>query len=323
MLGSSGNASGSWVNRLIFLNVIMFLLQIIFEKYQITKLIQVDGVVYSQPMSIMTYYLGLTPANVVSEGYVWQIFSYMFLHSTHSFMHIFFNMYALLLFGSPVEHLWGGKRFLKYYLFTGVGAGIVIFIINLVAGGVSSHIPTIGASGAVFGLLLAFGLLFPEAELLMFFFIPMKAKYLVFLYGFIEMYMLITSGSSSSVSHVGHLGGLFFGIIYFVIMRKNLIKFKVKQVKARTTREHKVREENYIRNKFEKNERLFDILMKIRDKGIDAISDDEYQFIRELDIMAEHNGKICHNLEINANDRSVVENESFDICAIEELRKYL
>jgi len=323
MLGSLGHGRGSWVNKIIFINVIIFLLQIIFEKYQVNQLIPVGGVMYRHNLSFMAYYLGLTPASVVSNGFVWQIFTYMFIHSTHSFMHIFFNMYALLLFGSPVEQLWGSKRFIQYYLFTGVGAGVLILVINLIIGGVSPHIPTIGASGAVFGLLLAFGLLFPEAELLVFFFIPMKAKFLVIIYGLLEFYMLITSGGSSNVSHVGHLGGLLFGIIYFVIMRKNFIKFKTREIKAKTGKEHRVREDNFKRNKNEKKERLFDILMKVRSGGIDSISDDEYQFIRELDIMVDHETEKCTGLVIDNKDKRVIENENFEICALEELRKYI
>ena len=149
-------------------------------------------------------------------------------------MHIFFNMYALLLFGIPIEQLWGPKKFLIYYFFTGVGAGITIFVMNLVLGDIGFFIPTIGASGAVFGLLLAFGMLFPEAELLVFFFVPMKAKYLVILYGGIELYLQISSGGQSSVSHLGHLGGLVFGLIYFLVTRRKGIEFKAKKNQGRT-----------------------------------------------------------------------------------------
>ena len=106
----------------------------------------------------------LFPLLIKEMGWVWQFFTYLFLHG--GIFHLFFNMYALLLFGRPLEERWGGKEFLAFYLATGIGAGIVTFFWHLFS---NPFIPTIGASGAIFGLVLAFGLEFPETVLLLFF----------------------------------------------------------------------------------------------------------------------------------------------------------
>ncbi|TAL37402.1 MAG: rhomboid family intramembrane serine protease, partial [Spirochaetes bacterium] len=144
-----------WVFKLIGINVVVFLIQMLTISYQYAYSINGQG----GQTPVMTFYLGLIPALVVESGYVWQIFSYMFLHNPFGFAHIFFNMYALLIFGLPIEQTWGPRRFLAYYLFCGTGAGLSIFIINVISQGSTYAIPTIGASGAVFGVLLAFGIL--------------------------------------------------------------------------------------------------------------------------------------------------------------------
>lgn len=152
----------------------------------------------------------LFPILIRQFGWVWQVFTYMFLHG--SFFHLFFNMYALLLFGRPLEQRWGKNRFLMFYLFTGVGAGIVTFIWNLFG---NPYIPTIGASGAIFGIVLAFGLEFPDTVLLLFFLIPVRARYAAFIFGGIELIMIAT-GSMRGIGHFTHLAGLLFGYIYYV-----------------------------------------------------------------------------------------------------------
>jgi hypothetical protein len=134
----------------------------------------------------------------------------MFLHG--SFFHLFFNMYALLLFGRPLEDRWGRGEFFLFYMVSGVGAGLVTLLWNTFA---NPFIPTLGASGAVFALVLAFGLEFPDAVLLLFFLIPMKAKYAALIFGGIEVVMLIT-GTMTGIGHLTHLAGLLFGFVYYV-----------------------------------------------------------------------------------------------------------
>jgi membrane associated rhomboid family serine protease len=155
--------------------------------------------------SRMEFYLGLIPA-LVWKGWLWQLVSYMFLHG--SFFHILFNMLALWMFGSELENLWGTRRFVKYYFFTGIGAGITTALINP-----HSIIPTIGASGAIYGLLLAYGVTYPDRPILLYFIVPIKAKYFVVLFGMIEL-VASFSGSHSGIAHLAHLGGLIFGWLY-------------------------------------------------------------------------------------------------------------
>jgi membrane associated rhomboid family serine protease len=184
-----------------------------------------------------------------------QVISHMFMHG--SFMHIFFNMYALFIFGQALENVWGPKRFLIYYLVTGLGAAllhesvIAIEYSNLVKmltpgevqtvineGGalwaenktfadaaMSSlqallNIPTVGASGAVYGILLAFGVLFPNTQLMIIFPpIPIKAKYFVMIYAVIEL-VLAFSQKGSHIAHFAHIGGMIFGYLLIRYWRK-------------------------------------------------------------------------------------------------------
>ncbi len=149
---------------------------------------------------------GLVPYAVTHELHIWQLVTYLFLHG--GFFHILFNMFALWMFGSDLERLWGEKQFLVYYFLTGIGAGVCDVLLRP-----SSTIPTIGCSGAVFGLILAYGMLFPDRVILLSLIIPIKAKWFALLYGAIE-FVNSYSDSASGVSHVAHLGGMLFGYLY-------------------------------------------------------------------------------------------------------------
>jgi membrane associated rhomboid family serine protease len=137
----------------------------------------------------------------------WQIGTYAFLHG--SFNHLFFNMLGLWMFGGELEHVWGQKRFLQFYAASVVAAALTQLLVNALLG---SHAPTVGASGGLFGLLLAFAMIFPNRIILLFFVIPMKAKYLVALYGLIELYQGVYV-LNSGVAHFAHLGGMVGGLL--------------------------------------------------------------------------------------------------------------
>jgi len=159
--------------------------------------------------------LALTPVAVVDHFAIWQLVTYLFLHGGISPAltdpwHLVFNMLALWMFGSPLEETWGTRRFLKYYFVCGIGAGVCDVIANALVG--SWGTSTIGASGAIFGLLIAFGMLFPESTVLMGFLFPIKAKYMVAIYAAVELYML--RGVNTGVSNFAHLGGMLVGYIY-------------------------------------------------------------------------------------------------------------
>jgi membrane associated rhomboid family serine protease len=149
---------------------------------------------------------GLVPYDVTHHLFLWQAVSYLFLHG--GFWHILLNMLALYMFGSRLEWLWGTDRFLRFYFITGIGAAICSVVVTP-----SSTIPIIGASGAIFGLLAAYGLLFPDETLLLYFVIPIKAKYFVLLLGVFTFWMSLSS-SGTGVAHVAHLGGMLFGWAY-------------------------------------------------------------------------------------------------------------
>jgi membrane associated rhomboid family serine protease len=151
----------------------------------------------------------LVPASVV-RGAVWQLVTYLFLHSLGSIWHIVFNMLTLWMFGAPIEETWGTRRFLQYYFICGIGAGICVVLANLAFG--NPYQPVLGASGAIYGLLLAFGMLFPNQTVLMSFLFPIKAKYMVMIFGAIAFMSSFQTGST--VSNLAHLGGMLFGFVY-------------------------------------------------------------------------------------------------------------
>jgi membrane associated rhomboid family serine protease len=190
----------------------------------------------------------------------YQLISYMFMHG--GFSHIFFNMFALWMFGNTLENYWGPKRFLTYYMITGIGAGLVQLLVtyirlqplynqisptdlNLVmtngaqilregknfidpvSGQMNLLInsSTIGASGAVFGMLVGFGMLFPNAIIYLYFAIPIKAKWFVILYGIAELYSGIANNPEDNVAHFAHLGGALFGFILIKYWQKNSTNF--------------------------------------------------------------------------------------------------
>jgi len=154
-------------------------------------------------------WLGLDPYLVIHRFFIWQLVTYLFLHG--GWFHIIFNMFALWMFGSDLESKWGGRKFLFYYFLTGIGAGILDVVLNtLFRPGISSV--TIGCSGAVYGLLLAYGMLFPERLIYLYMIIPIKAKWFVVIMGAIEF--VSSFGSGSGISHFAHLGGMLFGYVY-------------------------------------------------------------------------------------------------------------
>jgi len=195
-----------------------------------------------------------------------QLVTYMFMHSSVDFTHILFNMFAVWMFGRVLEGVWGSKRFLIFYMVTGVGAGLIQLLVayirlipiynalspeeinfvltqgyDLAQNGGSSiflnnpivhdaiwliNTTTVGASGAVFGILLAFGMLFPNTELMLLFPpIPIKAKWFVLGYGALELYSGFANNPNDNVAHFAHLGGMLFGFILIKMWQKDRGRF--------------------------------------------------------------------------------------------------
>jgi membrane associated rhomboid family serine protease len=181
-----------------------------------------------------------------------QLITHFFMHA--NLTHLLLNMFALWMFGKILENVWGGKRFLIYYMFTGLGAAALhlVFsqyqiseltndmpgILELAKKGLYNPgnanslkltqlvaTPTVGASGAVFGILLAFGMLFPNTLLYIYFAIPVKAKYFVIVYGLIEIYSGLSNNPGDNVAHFAHLGGMLFGFLIIKYWQKNNTQF--------------------------------------------------------------------------------------------------
>ena len=193
------------VKHFIIINVIMFALTLLAENFMLEKF----ALFYFNSPFFKPY----------------QLISYIFMHG--GFMHILFNMYSLYIFGSVLERVWGGKKFFIYYMVTGIGAALFhLFITYLrIESGVldpylASIIPMVGASGAIYGLLLAYGVLFPNNVLTLFFPpVSLKAKYMVFVFGGLE-FLLGLGGSGDGVAHFAHLGGMLFGFVILMIWKR-------------------------------------------------------------------------------------------------------
>ena len=209
------------------------------------------------------------------DGQIWQIVSYMFLHDTASIWHILFNMLGLWMFGRELEMVWGSNHFLKYYFICGVGAGLTFLLFSK---GV-----VIGASGAVFGLLLAYGLTFPDQIILMSLIFPIKAKYMVVIYGVLT-FMNIAKPSGDGVAHFAHLGGMLFGFIY---LKKEWFKFKAHRTmqeivpKRPESEDYRTLQPPPQGRNEEMRAKVDSILDKINEVGYDRLSKEEKDILLE------------------------------------------
>lgn len=237
-------------------------------------LLIVNGVIFLLQRFLLDRYigvLGLVPSRVL-HGWLWQLLTYMFLHA--NLLHIFFNLIFIWMLGSELERYWGSRFFLKYYLVTGVGAGVINVLVQPY-----SHIPTIGASGAIFGLIIGFALAFPERELLLYFIIRIKAKHFAVLVGLIEVLALLMM-RNSSIARFAHLGGLVVGYFY---LKRDLYEWRIKRTLARWKYSREERAETKRRQReAEKGAEVDRILDKIRSEGIESLSRREREFLEEL-----------------------------------------
>ena len=159
--------------------------------------------------SQITIYLGLVPILVWKKLFLWQLVTYLFLHGGIS--HLLFNLIALWMFGGELENYWGSWKFVRYFFFCGVGAGICTVVFSP-----DQFVPVIGASGAIYGLLLAFGWLFPNRPIYIYFLFPIPARYFVIIFGLLEFLYFSRGGTGGGIAHLTHLGGLLFGLSYML-----------------------------------------------------------------------------------------------------------
>lgn len=173
-------------------------------------------------LEVIYRWLALRPDLVVHRFAIWQLFTYLFLHG--GVMHLLFNMLTLWMFGVTLERDWGTRKFLKYYFLCGIGAGFCDVLVNAVLGNWNTS--TIGASGAIYGVLLAFGVLYPETTILFMFIFPIQAKFFVMIYG--ALALLGAMNVNSGVSNVAHLGGMIFGLLYLKVRFPKLDTYAVR-----------------------------------------------------------------------------------------------
>ena len=212
---------------------------------------------------------GIVPSKTFGELMLWQPFTYLFFHG--GIWHVLINMFVLWMFGSELEKYWGKREFLRFFFVTGVGSGLVTVLFSL-----SSSTPVVGASGAIYGVLLAYGLMFPNRLVYLYFLIPIKVKYLVILIGTIAFFSSLNPGYSN-ISHLTHLSGMIIGFVYFrsnlnwntinhfVIHRKNEIKRHYKDKKNEKREALKLKVDA--------------VLDKINEKGYDSLSKSEREFL--------------------------------------------
>lgn len=231
----------------------------------VKNLLIINGLLFLGSISLNNFGIDLTKILGLhqfqsSDFMPHQLISHIFMHG--NFTHLLFNMFALWMFGKVLENVWGGKRFLIYYMLTGIGAAIIHLAVSqyeilglqsqlnsneinvIIENGrrilegnqnysdqimgklnLLIHTPTVGASGAVFGILLAFGMLFPNTLLYIYFAIPIKAKYFVIIYGLLELYYGLINNPTDNVAHFAHLGGMIFGFLILKYWQKNNAKF--------------------------------------------------------------------------------------------------
>jgi len=241
----------------LFTDAIKILVSVNFGIFLLQTIARTEGMFF--PL------FGLVPKLVWSEFMLWQPFTYLFFHG--SIWHVLINMFVLWMFGSELERLWGKKHFLKFYFVTGVGAGLVTMIIGL-----NSMTPIVGASGAVYGVLLAYGLTYPNRTVYLYGIIPIKSLWFVIGIGVIAF--MSSFDNVSQISHLTHLSGMVIGYLmlkrpvrfndlWFTI-RKRTLEYKIKHEEKKVTQHQEIERE------------IDSILDKINREGFDSLTSEEH-----------------------------------------------
>lgn len=252
------------VKKLMIINAAVFILQ------------QLAGIFSPGYMESV---FGLSHAGFAYSFMIWQPFTYMFLHG--GWLHIIFNLVALWMFAGEVENLLGEKRFLRFYLLSGFGAGIFIAMMNYYVFTNYGTAPvTIGASGAIYAILLAYGITWPNREVLLYFILPVKIKYLLIAFGLMEFFGTLSTaaGSGGGISNIGHLGGLISGFFLFRSMRSGGISGTAGKKNILSEMEKKRRlkkKQDEINTRIQAKKIIDESLEKIAKSGMSSLSPDE------------------------------------------------
>lgn len=274
------------VKNLLIINGIFFLATIAMDTVWHVDLAKYFGL----------HYIG------ASDFRPYQFVTYMFMHG--SFTHLFFNMFALWMFGNAIENTWGSKRFLIYYMVCGIGAGLVQELVQYIqyadafvgydrvrisanqvvaVADYLNMLTTVGASGAVYGILLAFGMTWPNSRIYIYFAIPIKAKWFVIIYGLLELF----SGfrGVDNVAHFAHLGGMIFGLILILYWRKDEFKwtskFRIKRNKDFDYQSYSrpKSDEQFNQERADDQKKIDEILDKISKNGYESLTKEEKDFL--------------------------------------------
>ena len=240
----------------LFTNAIKVLVSVNFGIFVLQTLSNAEGLFF--PL------FGLVPRMVWSELMIWQPFTYLFFHG--GIWHVLINMFVLWMFGSELERLWGKSHFLKFYFVTGVGSGLLTMLFSL-----QSITPIVGASGAVYGVLLAYGLTYPNRQIYLYGIIPIKSIWFVIGIGMIAF--MSSFNNISQVSHITHLSGMLIGYLMlkrpvewrslWFSIRKRTLEYRVVQEEKKATHRQRIEQDIDI------------ILDKINREGFDSLSQKE------------------------------------------------
>ncbi|MCL4550438.1 MAG: rhomboid family intramembrane serine protease [Bacteroidetes bacterium] len=205
------------LKNLIIANVVVFFIQMIFRTISFTGYVTYEDLL-TKYFALIPFSNGLVPIlnnmTIPANFYPWQLITYQFLHG--SFSHILLNMFMLWMFGMEIENVMGSRKFLTYYLICGIAGGLVqLFLAPIFSEGLG---PTIGASGAVFGVMIAFAMFFPDRYIFLYFLIPIKAKYLITI---MVIFEFMSVGNQSLIAHLVHVGGALAGILFILVDRRN------------------------------------------------------------------------------------------------------
>jgi membrane associated rhomboid family serine protease len=243
------------VKILIIINICVFILS------------QISGL-----RSIFFSSFGIVPFQVWNNMKLWQLFTYLFIHG--GLLHIFFNMFVLWMFGKDLEHEWGTYEFLFFYFICGVGSGLITVLFSA-----NSIIPIVGASGAIYGLLVAYGYMYPDRLVYLYGLFPIRVKYMVLALGIMATFAFIFS-KQSNVSHITHVAGMIIGIsvLLFNVNIKNikLEYYKLKLKKLQNKRDVKNNKVIYAKQEVDK------ILDKLNNSGWESLTDSEEKYLTKM-----------------------------------------
>jgi len=242
----------SGVKLLLVINILVFILMEIFGE-----------------KSFLFRSFGLVPSLVWGKFKVWQLFTYLFVHG--GIFHIFFNMFVLWMFGKDLEVRWGKIEFLLFYFVCGIGAGLITVFFSI-----GSIVPIVGASGAIYGLLVAYGFTYPNRFIYLYGLFPLKVKYMVIGLGVVAFFASLSTGQSN-VSHITHLSGMIIGLL-FICFISNWNVFKMWCFRLRLNNiAHKPEDEND--EEIQMKQKVDEILDKLNDSGWEGLTDKEERYL--------------------------------------------